>query len=83
MKIWGLPIHAHEAPLQQVNDTEKLNKIYKSCRENGSLMPVAIELQKEAGEAGTVYTPFDTTELWQLAKEIISSLDCGAFSSAL
>ncbi|CAL8464299.1 g3834 [Coccomyxa elongata] len=45
--------------------------------ENGSLLPVAIELQKVAGEAGTVYTPYDTTELWQLAKEIISSLDCG------
>lgn len=51
------------------------------CRENGSLLPVAIELQKVAGEAGTVYTPYDTTELWQLTKEIISSLDCGAFTS--
>ncbi len=46
-------------------------------------MPVAIELQKEAGDAGTVYTPFDTTELWQLAKEIISSLDCGTITSPL
>ncbi|BDA49833.1 Lipoxygenase 2.3, chloroplastic [Coccomyxa sp. Obi] len=45
--------------------------------DNGSLMPVAIELQKVAGEAGTVYTPYDTAELWQLAKEIISSMDCG------
>lgn len=51
------------------------------CRYNGTLRPVAIELQKVAGEAGTVYNPYDTIELWQLAKEIISSLDCGALTS--
>lgn len=51
------------------------------CRYNGTLLPVAIELQKVAGEAGTVYNPYGTIELWQLAKEIISSLDCGALTS--
>lgn len=40
-------------------------------------MPVAIEIQKELGEVGTVYTPYDVPELWQLAKEVICSLDSG------
>lgn len=46
-------------------------------RDNGYLVPIAIELRKAKGEIGTVYTPYDAKELWQLAKEIIASLDCG------
>ena len=52
------------------------------CRDNGYMVPVAIELQKKLGQEGTVYTPYDVKELWQLAKEIISSLDCGELSCA-
>jgi hypothetical protein len=48
------------------------------CRSNGYLVPAAIEIRKEKGKSGTVYTPYDPKELWQLAKDIICSLDSGA-----
>ena len=47
------------------------------CRDNGYLMPVAVEVRKEKGKNGAVYTPYDPKELWQLAKSIIASLDSG------
>ncbi|EIE18646.1 Lipoxigenase [Coccomyxa subellipsoidea C-169] len=57
--------------------TQHAGKALFYYTDNGYMLPVAIELQKKLGQEGTVYTPYDVKELWQLAKEIISSLDCG------
>ena len=47
------------------------------CRDDGHLVPVAIDVRKKKGGPSTVYTPLDATELWKLVKEMFLSLDSG------